>query len=226
MDTELEARRRDPRYQRLMSATRAAARNGYDAVSMRELADETRMSLTTVYQFCNSKDHLIAEAHLEGMADFGVALAKGRRGRTAEERVRRVTRGMVNALERDEVLTRTLMRAMYSLDPGAAQIGRSVAGGFRDMVDAAIGDDEIPERAAVIETLGRVIDSAIYGWLARGDDADHVRTILDETVHLLLGTRAPASSGKSQRPTGTRARSAARARGPRAGRQRRAVSGG
>lgn len=221
MDDELEARRRDPRYQRLMSATRAAARNGYDAVSMRELADETRMSLTTVYQFCNSKDHLIAEAHLEVMEDFRAALAKGRRGRTAEERVRRVTRGMVNALERDALLTRTLMRAMYSLDAGAAQIGRSVAAGFRAIVDTAIGDDDVPDRDAVIETLGRVIDSAIYGWLARGDEADHVRATLDQTVHLLLGERSRPSSGGRPRAAASRARPAGRKRAPRVGRERR-----
>jgi TetR/AcrR family transcriptional regulator, cholesterol catabolism regulator len=188
MESDLEARRRDPRYQRLMSATRDAARGGYDAVSMRDLAETARVSLTTVYQFCSSKDHLIAEAHLEVMEDFRAALAKGRRrAGTPEERVRRVMRGMVNALERDEPLTRTLMRAMYSLDSGVVEVSRSVAGGFTAMVDTAIGDDEIADREAVIETLGRVIDSAIYGWLARGDDVARVRETLFQAVHVLLG---------------------------------------
>ena len=61
------ARRADPRYQRLMEATRAAARNGYDAVSMRDLAETCRMSMTTIYQFCRSKDQLIAEAHIDNL---------------------------------------------------------------------------------------------------------------------------------------------------------------
>jgi AcrR family transcriptional regulator len=188
MESDLEARRLDPRYQRLMSATREAARGGYDAVSMRDLAETARVSLTTVYQFCSSKDHLIAEAHLEVMEEFRAALSKGRRrAGTPEERVRRVVRGMVNALERDEPLTRTLIRAMYSLDPGVAEVGRSVAGGFTSMVDSAIGDEEIADREAVIETLGRVIDSAIYGWLARGDDVTRVRETLFQAVHVLLG---------------------------------------
>jgi len=34
---ELAARREDPRYLRLMAATRHAARNGYDSVSMRDV---------------------------------------------------------------------------------------------------------------------------------------------------------------------------------------------
>jgi TetR/AcrR family transcriptional regulator, cholesterol catabolism regulator len=192
MDDAIEARRRDPRYQRLMAATREAARAGYDAVSMRDLAEATRMSLQTVYQFCSSKDHLIAEAHLEVMADFRSSLAVGKRkGRTPEERVRQVVRGIVNGLEHDEVLTRTLMRAIYSFDRDAAAMGRPVAATYREMVDAAIGDDDIPDRDDVIETLGRVIDSAVYGWLARGDDVATVRNVLDRTVRLLFSPRAP-----------------------------------
>jgi AcrR family transcriptional regulator len=225
MEDDLEARRRDPRYQRLMAATREAARGGYDAVSMRDLAETARVSLTTVYQFCSSKDHLIAEAHLEVMEDFRAELAKGRRrAGTPEERVRRVMRGMVNALEGDEPRTRTLMRAMYSLEPGVAEVGRSVAGGFTAMVDSAIGDEEIADREAVIETLGRVIDSAIYGWLARGDDVARVRETLFQAVHVLLGEPRVGGESTSRRhgttssPAARRSARAARApsRGARA----------
>jgi AcrR family transcriptional regulator len=201
MDSDLETRRRDPRYQRLMAATREAARGGYDAVSMRELAEASRVSLTTVYQFCSSKDHLIAEAHLEVMEEFRTALSKGpRKGKTAEERVRRVIKGMVNALERDEPLTRTLMRAMYSLDSGVAEVNRSVAGGFTAMVETAIGDEQIANRDAVIETLGRVIDSAIYGWLARGDDVARVQQTLLQAVHVLLGEQRVSAELAGRRP--------------------------
>jgi hypothetical protein len=106
---------------------------------------------------------------------------------------------MANALERDEPLTRTLMRAMYSLDSGVAEVSRSVATGFSAMVDTAIGSEEIPDREAVIETLGRVIDSAIYGWLARGDDAARVRTTLEQAVHVLLGERSADSPREGRR---------------------------
>jgi AcrR family transcriptional regulator len=190
MDDELEARRGDPRYQRLMAATREAARGGYDAVSMRELAEVTRMSLTSVYQFCSSKDHLIAEAHLEGMEAFRRTLMSGRRrGGSVESRVLRIVRGIVNGLERDEVLTRTLMRAIYSLDAGAGDVSRTLGVVTREMLLDAIGDDEIADRDAVIETLGRVIDSAVYGWLARGETVAEVRTVLEDAVHLLVGAR-------------------------------------
>jgi AcrR family transcriptional regulator len=189
-DAALEARRRDPRYQRLMAATREAARGGYEAVSMRELAEVTHMSLTSVYGFCSSKDHLIAEAHLEGMEQFRRMLSGSRRrGGTAEQRVMRVVRGVVNGLEQDEVLTRTLMRAMYSLDDGVRDVNRSIGIAHREMIDEALGDDEVPQRDALIETLGRVIDSSVYSWLARGESAAQVRATLESTVHLLFAVQ-------------------------------------
>jgi AcrR family transcriptional regulator len=208
-DDQLETRRSDPRYQRLMAATREAARGGYEAVSMRELAETTRMSLTTVYQFCSSKDHLIAEAHLEGMDAFRRSVMTGRRsGGSLEQRVLRVVRGIISGLEQDEVLTRTLMRAIYSVDAGVSDVNRSIAGAYHDMLEHAIGDDDIPDRDAVIETLGRVVDSTVYGWMARGESVDHVRTTLEQAVHLLVGAVDPSASGRParRRPAGAKTR--------------------
>ena len=176
-----------------MEATRAAARQGYDAVSMRELAETCRMSMTTIYQFCRSKDRLIAEAHLENMEGFRRRLsARPPRGATAEERVLGVMRSFAKALVVDDVLSRTLMRAMYSLDPEVGEARTSVGEAYRTMIDSAIGDDPLeglPSRDAIIGTLGHVIDSVILNWLTGRHDAEWVRTELDAAVHALLAPR-------------------------------------
>jgi AcrR family transcriptional regulator len=199
-DDMLAARRADPRYERLMKATRAAARKGYDAVSMRELAETCRMSMTTIYQFCRSKDHLIAEAHLSNMEAFrGRISARPPRGATAEARVLSVMRSFAKALD-DEPLSRTLMRAMYSLDPEVVPAQASVNNVYTTMLDAAIGDDVVENRDAVIITLGHVVDSVILGWLARGHDTTWVRRELDAAVHVLFSSTAPT------RRTATRAK--------------------
>jgi AcrR family transcriptional regulator len=180
--------RDDPRYQRLLEVTRAAARDGYDAVSMRELAERCRLSMTTIYQFCRSKDRLIAEAHLGNMESFRSAVvARAPRGETAEERVGSVMRRFAKALSVDETASRTLMRAMYSNDPEVADARAGVAAAYAQMLDVAIGDDDIAERGAVIATLGYVIDSVIFGWLTRNQDAAWVQRELEQAVHLLLG---------------------------------------
>jgi AcrR family transcriptional regulator len=189
-DDSVAARRTDPRYLRLMEATRAAARQGYDAVSMRELAETCRMSMTTIYQFCRSKDRLIAEAHVENMENFRHRIeARPPRGATAEERVLGVMRSFAKALVVDEVLSRTLLRAMYSLDPEVGEARTSVGNAYRTMIDAAIGDDVVVERDAVIGTLGHVIDSVILDWLTRRRDAAWVRGELEAAVRALLRER-------------------------------------
>ena len=183
----LEARRNDPRYQRLMAATREAAQRGYDAVSMRELANETRMSLTTVYQFCSSKDHLIAEAHVERMIELrDRVVVRPPRGRTAEERVRKVMHGLSAGLDRDDPLSWAMMRAMYAPDPGVRECRQALAGSFVEMLEAAIGDAEVLDRADVIATLAHVVDSAILAWVNGSLEADGVYDELVRAVRVVL----------------------------------------
>jgi TetR/AcrR family transcriptional regulator, cholesterol catabolism regulator len=197
-DEQLAARRSDPRYQRLMSATREAARLGYDAVSMRELANATHMSLTTVYQFCSSKDHLIAEAHVERMIELrDRVVRRPPRGRTAEERVLKVMRGIVAGLDRDDPLSWAMMRAMYAPDPGVRACRRALDGSFVDMVDAAMGDTDVPDRPDVIATLAHVVDSAILGWVNGGLEADGVYDEIARAVRVLL--RSVEEPGASKR---------------------------
>lgn len=194
--------RNDPRIHRLLEATRRAARDGYDAVSMRDLAREAKVSLTTVYKFCSSKDQLIAEAHAEQMDHFRVAMSNKPRGRTAEQRVKVVLRGIAGALERDEVLTRTLMRSIYAGGEGVAVARQATTASYQQTVDAAIGDDDIPDRAAVIETLGHVINSVILNWLDNGWEPARVASVLDDAAHLLLGPRTaqpPRARGRRTR---------------------------
>ena len=187
--------RRDPRFHRLLEATRSAARSGYDNVSMRDLAREAKMSLTTVYKFCSSKDQLIAEAHAELMEDFRRALSlRPPRGRTAEARVKVVLRGIAGALERDEVRTRALMRSIYSGGDGVAVARQAATGSYEQMVDAAIGNEDVGDRAALIATLGHVINSVILNWLNNNWDAGRVASDLDAAARLLLRPRSPVQA--------------------------------
>ena len=190
---ESDAHVADPRYQRLLAATRAAARNGYDAVSMRDLAETCRLSMTTIYQFCGSKDQLIAAAHLEGMEELRRTLtARPPRGATAPDRVAAVMRSFAKALEVDEVLTRTLMRSMYSLDPAVAPARTSVARTYTTMIELAVGDDPIESRDAAIVALGHVIGSVIREWLTGRHDSRWVRQELEAATRVIIRTMPAA----------------------------------
>lgn len=185
----LAVKREDPRYQRLMAATREAAAVGYDNVSMRELAESCHISLRTIYRrFCASKDQLIAEAHLDGLDAFRHRLTKQPpAGGSAADRVIRVMRAFTNALESDETRSRTMLRALYSPDAGRGG-PRSLAGGaFSGIMEAALaGEVDALRRDAVISTLAHVLNSAILGWLNGGQDVAWVNRQLESTVRLLF----------------------------------------
>ncbi len=194
MDTEggllpLAVKREDPRYQRLMAATRVAASAGYDKVSMRELAESCHISLRTIYRrFCASKDQLIAEAHLDGLEAFRDRLAtQPRSGGSAADRVIRAMRAFTKALEADEMRSRTMLRALYAPDAAGGGSRRSVGETFAGIVDAALaGEVDATRRDAVISTLAHVLNSAILGWLNGGRDVAWVDQQVESTVRLLF----------------------------------------
>jgi AcrR family transcriptional regulator len=180
----------DPRYRRLLAAAHRAAANGYDAVSMRDLAAETRMSLAKIYELVGSKDELIARAHAGGMEHLRDEVARRPpRGRTAEARVRAVLRRFADALEHDEVRTRALMRALYSTEQRVAASRGSVGVSFTAMIDAAIGDADVADRYDVIDVLGHVVNSVILSWLNGRLDHAGVRRTLDRSVRTLFHGR-------------------------------------
>jgi AcrR family transcriptional regulator len=193
----LAEKREDPRYQRLMAATRAAASAGYDKVSMRELAESCHISLRTIYRrFCASKDQLIAEAHLDGLDAFRDRLAKQpRAGGSAADRVIRVMRTFTKALEADETRSRTMLRALYAPDAAGGGSRLSVADTFSGIVDAALaGELDETRREAVISTLAHVLNSAILGWLNGGRDVAWVDRQVESTVRLLFEPAAAPGS--------------------------------
>ena len=194
----LAVKREDPRYQRLMAATREAATAGYDNVSMRELAESCHISLRTIYRrFCASKDQLIAEAHLDGLDAFRHRLTKQppADGSTAD-RVIRVLRAFTKALESDETRSRTMLRALYSPDAGGGSRS-SVGGTVSGIVEAALaGEVDAARREAVIATLAHVLNSAILGWLNGGQDVAWVNRQVESTVRLVFDpVAAPAPQG-------------------------------
>ena len=185
--TAADDRRADPRYGRLIEATRDLTAQGYDAVSMRELANITHMSLTTIYQLGGSKDQLIAEAHADRMMKFRQQLSRRPpTGATAEVRVNKVLRGFVGALDRDRVRTLAMMRALYALPSDVTDSRISVRATYTSIIDAAVGDEDVPDRPQVIDTLGHVMNSAILEWMNGARDAAAVQEILDDAVHVLF----------------------------------------
>jgi AcrR family transcriptional regulator len=177
----------DPRYQRLLEATREASQKGYESVQMRDLAATTRMSLATIYQFCSSKDDLIAQAHVAWIQRFRADLdRRPARGDTAADRVIDVLSRFTASMERNHELARTVMRALYSPEPSVEVSRMAVSAIYGDVIDHAIGGGDVAHRAVVIETLGHVMNSVMLQWSNGGATAAQGAAALRRTALLVL----------------------------------------
>src|SRR3954471_8001477 len=104
-----EARRR----RILHTSARLACRGGFDAVQMREVAEQSEVALGTLYRYFPSKIHLLVatmQDQLEHM--HGTLRKKPPQGDTAAERVAETLMRAFRALQREPPLADAMVRAL------------------------------------------------------------------------------------------------------------------
>ncbi len=144
------------------------------------------MSMTTIYQYCSSKDLLIAEAHLGWMQQLrDELLRRPPRGRSAAARVRTSVGRIVSTWEDQPVLTMTVQRALSSMDPGVREVRALVGRTYADIMSIALGDT-IADRDGVVEVLGHVINSVTHDWVRGALSTADARRALGRAVNTLL----------------------------------------
>jgi AcrR family transcriptional regulator len=158
VETETAAQR--ARRERILAATLAlAARGGYEAVQMREVAERSEVALGTLYRYFPSKIHLLVSA-MKAETDRLAARLSRRQvpGATRAERVSFVLERSTRSLQRDPLLTEAMIRALMAADASVAGEVSAVRQGMRDLIVAAIRGDDAPsdhdeELAAILQDV-------------------------------------------------------------------------
>jgi AcrR family transcriptional regulator len=158
VETETAAQR--ARRERILTATLAlAARGGYDAVQMREVAERSEVALGTLYRYFPSKIHLLVSA-MKAETDRLAARLSRRQvpGDTRAERVSFVLERSTRSLQRDPLLTEAMIRALMAADASVAGEVSAVRQGMSDLIVAAIRGDDAPtdhdeELAAILQDV-------------------------------------------------------------------------
>ncbi len=162
VETETAAQR--ARRERILAATLAlAARGGYEAVQMREVAERSEVALGTLYRYFPSKIHLLVSAMKEETDRLAARLSRRQvPGDTRAERVSFVLERSTRSLQRDPLLTEAMIRALMAADASvAAEVG-AVRQGMSDLLVAAIrGDGPAQEHD---EELAAILQDV---WFAR-----------------------------------------------------------
>lgn len=141
-DNETAAQR--ARRERILATTLAlAARGGYEAVQMREVAERSEVALGTLYRYFPSKVHLLVSAMAAEIDRLAGRLAKRQiPGDTRAERVSFVMERSTRSLQRDPLLTEAMVRAMMAADASVAAEVTAVREAMTELIVQAIRGEE------------------------------------------------------------------------------------
>lgn len=143
-DNETAAQR--ARRERILATTLAlAARGGYDAVQMREVAERSEVALGTLYRYFPSKVHLLVSAMAAEIERLAGRVAKRQiPGETRAERVSFVMERSTRSLQRDPLLTEAMVRAMMAADASVASEVSGVREAMGELIVQAIRGEDGP----------------------------------------------------------------------------------
>jgi AcrR family transcriptional regulator len=170
MGSELVMRRRlspeqQERRQRVIEvATRLATNGGYDAVAMKDVAEQSGVALATLYRWFASKDHLLCEVLLE----WGARLESDLRGAPPAEvdgaaRILEFVHRLSDTVAAFPRLAAAVTRAVVSFDPSVLEHQDDFDALVGRWIDLALGDLDVPNRESVIEVLEAVCFANLIG---------------------------------------------------------------
>lgn len=158
--TESETAAQRARRERILAATLAlAARGGFEAVQMREVAERSEVALGTLYRYFPSKIHLLVSAMASETERLAARLSRRQvPGATRAERVSFVLERSTQSLQRDPLLTEAMIRALMAADVSVAAEVAAVRQGMSDLIVAAIRgggpeQDHDEELAAILQDV-------------------------------------------------------------------------
>jgi len=163
----------------------------YDAIQMRDVAQEASVALATVYRYFTSKEHLYAAALLAWAADFPVReQSKRAGGRSDEAQLRALMRRAVRAFERYPQMMRVEIVIESSSDPNARALFDQFAARNVDALTSALSSTDTDTAAAIVATVNSVLATRLRAWaLGRITIADVDRSV-QKTLDLIFAPRS------------------------------------
>ncbi|MGK4583587.1 TetR family transcriptional regulator [Kitasatospora sp. HPMI-4] len=185
---ELTPRQAERRRRILRAATALAARGGYEAVQMREVAEGADVALGTLYRYFPSKVHLLVAVMLEQLGRLHEQVL--RRPPAGEDPAARVSETLTrafHALGREPRLAEAMVRALSFADRSVSREVDEVGSLTSAIVLAAarLGEEPTTAQRAALRVIGHTWYATLLAWLSgRASPAD-VRADLHTAARLL-----------------------------------------
>ncbi|WP_231978855.1 TetR family transcriptional regulator [Streptomyces sp. TLI_053] len=184
----MTARQAERRRRILRTATALAARGGYDAVQMREVAEGAQVALGTLYRYFPSKVHLLVAVMLEQLR--GLQEQVRRHPPTEREPARRVAETLTrafHALQREPLLAEAMVRALSFADRSVGAEVDQVSAATGQLILDAIGQSGPPtgSQRAAVRVIEHTWHAALVAWLSGRASIAEVRADLHTAARLL-----------------------------------------
>jgi AcrR family transcriptional regulator len=172
----------------IRAALELGAEGGYDAVQMRDVAQQAQVALGTIYRYFSSKDHLLAAALVEWVEELEQRVnVRPPRGDTIATNMVDILRRATRAMEREPKLSAAVISALSSNDPQVAGCQHEMGEVMTRIQARAFPDDfdeDIQDR--VIQALEHVWFSALLGWVNGWVGITQAGDELGSAAHLML----------------------------------------
>lgn len=184
----LTPRQAERRQRILAAATALAARGGYEAVQMREVAEAASVALGTLYRYFPSKVHLLVAVMQD---QLGRLLEQVSRhppvGEDPADRVAETLTRAFHALQREPQLAEAMVRALSFADRSVGaevdEVGRLTSAIILHAIGGAASPDE--RQRAAVRVIAHTWHSALLSWLCGRASLAEVRADLRTAAQLL-----------------------------------------
>ncbi|GAA2714458.1 MULTISPECIES: TetR family transcriptional regulator [Streptomyces] len=191
----LTARQEARRDRILRATTRLAARGGFEAVQMREVAEDAGVALGTLYRYFPSKIHLLVAVMHDQLDQLQATLRKRPpTGADPAERVAGTLLRAFRAMQRDPHLAEAMVRALTFADRSVSAEVDTVSRLTTTIVLDAMGltGPPTPEQLSAVRVIEHTWHSALITWLSGRASIAQVKIDL-ATACRLIGPAAPAT---------------------------------
>ncbi|MFG3049606.1 TetR family transcriptional regulator [Kitasatospora sp. NPDC048239] len=187
-DPPLTARQTERRRRILRAATALAARGGYEAVQMREVAEGAQVALGTLYRYFPSKVHLLVAVMLEQLQALQEQVRRHPpTGPDPAPRVAETLTRAFHALQREPLLAEAMVRALSFADRSVGAEVDRVSTTTAQLILDAIGQSGPPSESqrAAVRVIEHTWHSALVAWLSGRASIAEVRADLYTAARLL-----------------------------------------
>jgi AcrR family transcriptional regulator len=186
---ERKGKERAERESRIVAAARVIAeREGWDAVTIRRLAEEIEYSQPVLYSHFENRDAIVAAVAVEGFREIGVALRQAASGSTGRNALKNVAQAYLAFAQRHPALYEAMFILPTNLRFAEAGTRPELRAGFDAL--AAV----VTPFCADVEVVTETFWAALHG-LAALERSGRTRPIARD-ARIALVVRAIVVSGK------------------------------